>query len=247
MAVLFWVNDRVFCDVWTSISFPYLHCAWHILIFIASYTGCVLGSYFYAANEFPQLRPTVSYWPCWSPNLGLPYIVLKAMPREKPYETTEPVNYIPEKKCWAWSRQFKSCCFFLLSFFFFCLSSNVCLILYKGVTSFLKRRKKKISRMSPLLSPFSTIHAGEKRTTHSKHHHHTNKKPSNKQTSFLSNNGKLFCYGGYEIKEYKLWLFAIWHFSLNLFKYSCDQLKRKDSERNEQELLRTNSQYSTIL
>lgn len=101
VAVLFWVNDRVFCDVWTSISFPYLHCAWHILIFIASYTGCVLGSYFYAANEFPQLRPTVSYWPCWSQNLGLPYIVLKAMPREKPYETTEPVNYIPEKKCWA--------------------------------------------------------------------------------------------------------------------------------------------------
>lgn len=128
VAVLFWVNDRVFCDVWTSISFPYLHCAWHILIFIASYTGCVLGSYFYAANEFPQLRPTVSYWPCWSQNLGLPYIVLKAMPREKPYETTEPVNYIPEKKCWAWSRQ--ELVLFCFIFLFFCLRSNVCLIFF---------------------------------------------------------------------------------------------------------------------
>ena len=82
VAVLFWVNDRVFCDIWRSVSFPYLHCAWHILIFIACYTGCVLGCYFYAAYEFPQLRPTLSFWPYWSSNWGLPYIVLKAAPKE---------------------------------------------------------------------------------------------------------------------------------------------------------------------
>ena len=82
IAVLFWVNDRVFCDIWKSISFPYLHCAWHILIFIACYTGCVLGSYFYAASEFPQLRPALSYWPRWSSDLGVPYVILKAVAKD---------------------------------------------------------------------------------------------------------------------------------------------------------------------
>ncbi|XP_068693680.1 alkaline ceramidase-like isoform X1 [Montipora foliosa] len=102
VAVLIWINDRVFCDVWTSISFPYLHCAWHVLIFIASYTGCVLGSYFYAVAEFPQLRPTLSYWPRWSPNMGLPYILFKAMPKDKHCDMAEQVkSYGMEKNSWA--------------------------------------------------------------------------------------------------------------------------------------------------
>jgi len=82
VAVLFWVNDRVFCDIWRSVSFPYLHCAWHILIFIAGYTGCVLGAYFYAAREFPQLRPALTFWPRWSSEWGVPYIVLRGIPKE---------------------------------------------------------------------------------------------------------------------------------------------------------------------
>ena len=106
VAVLIWINDRVFCDVWTSISFPYLHCAWHVLIFIASYTGCVLGSYFYAVAEFPQLRPTLSYWPRWSPNMGLPYILFKAMPKDKHCDMAEQVkSYGMEKNSWAWLKQ----------------------------------------------------------------------------------------------------------------------------------------------
>ena len=87
VAVLFWVNDRVFCDIWRSVSFPYLHCAWHILIFIAGYTGCVLGAYFYAAREFPQLHPALTFWPCWSSEWGVPYIVLRGIPKEgNPWE-----------------------------------------------------------------------------------------------------------------------------------------------------------------
>lgn len=101
-AVLLWVNDRVFCDIWESISFPYLHCAWHILIFIAGYTGCVLGSYFYAASEFPQLRPALSYWPCWSPNLGVPYVILNGVPKEKLLPKDENANVWYSIQVLAW-------------------------------------------------------------------------------------------------------------------------------------------------
>ncbi|KAJ7389328.1 Hydrolyzes the sphingolipid ceramide into sphingosine and free fatty acid [Desmophyllum pertusum] len=82
LAVLFWINDRAFCDIWRSVSFPYLHCAWHIMICIAIYIGCVLGSYFYVETELPQLRPTLSFWPSWSSGWGIPYIALKGMPKE---------------------------------------------------------------------------------------------------------------------------------------------------------------------
>lgn len=47
LAVFCWVNDRMFCNV----NFPYLHAFWHVLIFIASYTACVLFAYFDAQNR----------------------------------------------------------------------------------------------------------------------------------------------------------------------------------------------------
>ena len=40
-AVLCWVNDRLYCEAWSSIGFPYLHGIWHVLIFIAAYTGAL--------------------------------------------------------------------------------------------------------------------------------------------------------------------------------------------------------------
>ena len=60
LAVTCWVNDRVFCSWWASVGFPYLHGAWHILIFLASYTAVVLFAYFEVKknmrSETPILR-----------------------------------------------------------------------------------------------------------------------------------------------------------------------------------------------
>lgn len=82
IAITCWVSDRVFCDTWTHLSFPYLHCVWHVFIFIASYIGCVLGAYFHAASEFAQLRPHLTFWPHWSYDLGIPYITLNGSPEK---------------------------------------------------------------------------------------------------------------------------------------------------------------------
>lgn len=51
LAVACWVNDRMFCETWSNLNFPYLHAFWHVLIFIASYTACVLFAYFDAKNQ----------------------------------------------------------------------------------------------------------------------------------------------------------------------------------------------------
>ena len=60
LAVTCWVNDRFFCSWWASVGFPYLHGAWHVLIFLASYTAAVLFAYFDVKNnmiwETPVLR-----------------------------------------------------------------------------------------------------------------------------------------------------------------------------------------------
>lgn len=51
LAVACWVNDKLFCETWSNLNFPYLHAFWHVLIFIASYTACVLFAYFDAKNQ----------------------------------------------------------------------------------------------------------------------------------------------------------------------------------------------------
>lgn len=33
-AIVIWINDRVFCNFYTSINVTYLHAVWHVLIFL---------------------------------------------------------------------------------------------------------------------------------------------------------------------------------------------------------------------
>jgi len=72
-----WISDRIFCDLWSAVNFPYLHGAWHILIAITSYTICVLFAYFDANNEHPDKMPILKFWPSDNFELGVPYVALK--------------------------------------------------------------------------------------------------------------------------------------------------------------------------
>lgn len=44
-------SDKFLCSLWRAVSFPYLHCAWHIMVFVAAYTACVMFAYFDALDE----------------------------------------------------------------------------------------------------------------------------------------------------------------------------------------------------
>lgn len=78
VAVICWLNDRLFCEFYSSIKFPYLHGFWHILIFLASYTICVLFAYFFVKDELPERNPVLKYWPWNHFELGIPYVSIKA-------------------------------------------------------------------------------------------------------------------------------------------------------------------------
>ncbi|XP_075975052.1 alkaline ceramidase isoform X2 [Anticarsia gemmatalis] len=77
MALFCWIVDRMFCDAWLSINFPYMHGVWHVLIFIASYTSLVLFAYVHVAEERPDQKPQLKYWPVNEFELGIPYVSIK--------------------------------------------------------------------------------------------------------------------------------------------------------------------------
>jgi len=79
-ALVCWVADRFFCEFWSSVGFPYLHGAWHILIFLASYTAIVLFAYFDVKQHRPGLVAELRYYPETPGDLGVPYVVVTPCP-----------------------------------------------------------------------------------------------------------------------------------------------------------------------
>ncbi|XP_051153208.1 alkaline ceramidase [Leptopilina boulardi] len=78
LAVFCWLNDRLFCETWMNLNFPYLHALWHLFIFIASYTVTVLFAYFSVKDEKPHQSPLLKYWPRDDFELGIPYVTIKS-------------------------------------------------------------------------------------------------------------------------------------------------------------------------
>ncbi|XP_011268992.2 alkaline ceramidase [Camponotus floridanus] len=78
LSVTCWLNDRLFCDTWLNLNFPYLHALWHLFIFIASYTAAGLFAYFAVQDEKPQQLPVLKYWPRDDFELGIPYVTIRS-------------------------------------------------------------------------------------------------------------------------------------------------------------------------
>ena len=75
--VLCWVGDKLFCEMWSNLGFPYLHGFWHILVFLASYTAVVLFAYYDVKKNHPLDHALIRYWPLDTFEFGIPYVQLK--------------------------------------------------------------------------------------------------------------------------------------------------------------------------
>lgn len=77
LAIVCWLLDKFFCDTILGQKFPYLHAMWHILIFISSYTACVLFAYYAVKEEYNNRIADLRYWPVNEFELGIPFVSIK--------------------------------------------------------------------------------------------------------------------------------------------------------------------------
>lgn len=77
LAIVCWLLDKFFCDTVLGEYFPYLHALWHVLIFISSYTACVLFAYYAVKEEYANRIPDLKYWPVNEFELGIPFVSIK--------------------------------------------------------------------------------------------------------------------------------------------------------------------------
>ena len=77
IAVICWIADKLFCSLWLSIGFPYLHSIWHILICIATCKVVVLFAYLEIAERKLTRYFGIRYWPVENYYLGIAYINVK--------------------------------------------------------------------------------------------------------------------------------------------------------------------------
>ena len=63
IAVTIWICDRVFCSFWLSISFPYLHSIWHVLILFSSNEAIVVAAFLLIRQQYPQANLVIHFWP----------------------------------------------------------------------------------------------------------------------------------------------------------------------------------------
>ncbi|CAF1121573.1 unnamed protein product [Rotaria sordida] len=62
-AFIVWICDRMFCSYWLSISFPYLHALWHVLVLFSSNEGIVICCYLTVKHQNPQANLHLYFWP----------------------------------------------------------------------------------------------------------------------------------------------------------------------------------------
>ena len=101
LAILCWVNDRVFCEFWKKalnpslrgngvarerllggdddvegITYPQLHAMWHVFVVCGTYSVVTVAAYAHALREAPRARPRLHYWPRELLQWGLPYVAV---------------------------------------------------------------------------------------------------------------------------------------------------------------------------
>ncbi|CAJ0580769.1 unnamed protein product, partial [Mesorhabditis spiculigera] len=79
-AITFWFSDRLMCDVWLWISFPYLHAIFHLLSSVAAYNVFIMFNYIDISKRSNEHKFTaaVKYFPAkHGPIWSLPYITLR--------------------------------------------------------------------------------------------------------------------------------------------------------------------------